>query len=144
MFMFCSNRIDDKSPASPDANSTSKAMPVAQITIRLAPAVKAEFEGYAERLGLDASELAKLLIVRERNLRRLAALSSNETPRRRRRLPGSGGPLPTITAHLSTRAQVDDFDTYAKSCGLNRSGAGAWLLEKELQEMWLEGALSRE
>jgi hypothetical protein len=117
-------------------------MPVPQVTVRLSPVAKVEFDAYSARLGLDASELAKLLIVRERNLQRLASLKqANEEPARQRRQPGTGTRLPTITAHLSTLEQVDEFDAYAKRCGLNRSGAGAWLLERELQEKWLENAL---
>jgi hypothetical protein len=115
-----------------------------QITVRLASSVKTEFEAYAAQLGLDTSELAKLLIVRERNLKRLAALkNANEIPTRRRQQYGSRTRFPTVTAHFSTRTPVEEFDAYAKSCGLNRSGAGAWLLEMELREKWLKDALAR-
>jgi hypothetical protein len=118
-------------------------MPVRQITIRLDPPTKSNFEDYAGRLGLDTSELAKLLIVRERILQRLSAqTSAHDLPKRVRQVYGSGARLPTVTAHMSTREQVEEFDAYAKSCGLNRNRAGVWLLETELQEKWLERALS--
>lgn len=91
-----------------------------------------------------ASELAKLLIVRERALRRLAGLHLNgRLPPRHRRPVGAAERLPTVTAHMSSLEDVTSFDEYAKDCGLNRSAAGALLLEAELSERWLEWALSQ-
>jgi hypothetical protein len=117
-------------------------MAVRQITIRLDPSSKAEFERYAGSLGLMASELFKLLIVRERQQRHLAKLNAlGELPHRSRRAIGDGGRLPTITAHVSSVQEVVDFDDYANLCGLKRAGAGALLLEMELRERWLERAL---
>lgn len=117
-------------------------MAVAQITVRLPSAMKAEFETYAEQMSLDASELVKLLIVRERKLQRLSALTAaGGGPLRTRQPRGSAVILPTITAHLSDVGQVAEFDKYANSCGLNRNSAAAWLLETELQERWLEKAI---
>jgi hypothetical protein len=117
-------------------------MTVPQITVRLSPAAKVNFQAYADRLGVRASELAKLLIVRERNLRRL------KDPERagdiaRPPVRSNKGRLPTVTAHCSRIGEVEEFDAYARSCGLNRNTAGLWLLETELQESWLENALSR-
>ena len=114
-----------------------------QITIRLEPATKVAFETYARHLGLKESELAKLLLVRERFCRRLVTLHSvGKTPVRvRRTADDGGGRLRTVTAHLSSRQAVLDFDAYAERCGLNRNGAGAWLLESEIRERWLEHAL---
>lgn len=118
-------------------------MTISQITIRLTEATKVEFNAYAARLGLKASELTKLLIARERNLRRLAILKGTaNASSRQRRQDCPEDRLPTVTAHLSTRAEVNEFDAYARSCDLNRSGAGRWLLEMELHEKWLERALS--
>ena len=118
-------------------------MPVPQIAIRLPPETKAAFETYAAGLGLDASELAKLLIVRERTLRRLAVLQrEGEVPKRKRQTRGRAIDLPKITAHVSSLVQVKEFDDYAKKCELNRNSAGVWLLEKELSERWLEKSLS--
>lgn len=117
-------------------------MPVPQITIRLSPTTKERFEAYAERLGLDASELAKLLIMRERYRQRLASLAGKgRLPAKARRPAGDGERLPTVTAHLSSLEQVKTFDVYAHQCGLNRSTAGAHLLEAELDERWLERSL---
>jgi hypothetical protein len=117
-------------------------MPVPQITIRLLPRLKAEFETYANELGLRASELTKLLIVREKALRRLDALhKAGREPRRSRQERGSAVNMEKITAHVGTIDQVKEFDAYAVSCSLNRNLAGAWLLEKELSERWLKSAL---
>lgn len=116
-------------------------MPVPQITIRLSPASKVGFEEYAARLGLRASELAKLLIVRERHERRLVALRDAAERPKRRDQQTQGERLPTVTAHMSSLAEVTRFDEYAHQFGLNRNGAGALLLEAELRERWLEKAL---
>lgn len=117
-------------------------MPVPQITIRLLPRLKAEFEAYANELGLRSSEFAKLLIVRERLLRRLDALNrAGKAPKRDRQERGAAVEMEKITAHVSTVDQVKEFAKYAESCSLNRNLAGAWLLEKELSERWLESAL---
>jgi len=117
-------------------------MPTAQVTVRLDSDLKAGFEAYAGQFELSASELAKLLIVRELKLRRLESLKYSGTPhgpRKRRR--GTEGPPPTITAHFSTRAPVEAFDAYAKRCGLSRSETGAWVFRQEIHEKWLEKAL---
>lgn len=117
-------------------------MAVPQITIRLSPSEKARFEEYASSLGLGASELAKILIVREWHQKRLikSKLASGSTRKSRRRA-GTGNRLPTVTAHLSSVEEVKKFDAYARECGLNRSSAGAWILLNELQERWLEKAI---
>ena len=117
------------------------AMAVPQITIRLSPARKAEFEQYAERVGLDVSALARLLIVREEHQRRLARLAHKGIPNRPRRVPGTGEGMPKVTAHFSSVEAVAEFDAYAKKCGLTRGSAGAWLVETELNERWLEKAI---
>lgn len=116
-------------------------MAVPQIAIRLTATSKAEFERYAEKLGLDASALIRLLIVRERHQRRIAKLARKGTSSRSRRAAGSRESLPKVTAHFSSAAEVAEFDDYAKECGLNRNGAGAWLVQTELSERWLEKAI---
>ena len=117
-------------------------MAAPQITIRLPSSEKTRFEEYAGSLGLGASELAKLLIVREQHRRRLAESRMASGPSRKSRRPaGTGKRLPTITAHLSSKEEVKKFDAYARECGLNRNGAGAWILQNELRERWLEKAI---
>ena len=118
-------------------------MAVPQITIRLPTATKVEFEKYANSLSLKTSELAKLLILREYKRRRLAALHrAGQAPTRLRRSGGASERLPTVTAHLSSLADKTAFEEYARQCGLNPDNAGAWILEMELQERWLENVLS--
>jgi hypothetical protein len=118
-------------------------MAVPQITIRLPPGTKRAFESYACALGLKVSELAKLLIVRERMLMRLAELKrTGSIPKRKRQPRGSAVPMKSITAHFSTVREVKEFDSYVRRCNLNRDSAGAWLLESELQDRWLERSLS--
>ena len=113
-------------------------MPVPQITVRLTPALKQEFESYSDRLGIGASKATKLLIERELRLKRLLKLTGVEAlPRQKPRHFGANLRLPTITAHVSTLKSVRDFDGYARRCGVSRSRAGAWVLETELQERWL-------
>ena len=117
-------------------------MTVPQITARLRPEVKKQFEQYAEALGLDASELAKLLIVRERHQKRLAKLKdATKADLKLRRPIGDGERLPTITAHLSSVKEVEEFDAYVTKCGFSRSAAGSYLFEAEVRERWLERAM---
>ncbi|MSO88691.1 MAG: hypothetical protein EXQ89_01735 [Rhodospirillaceae bacterium] len=113
-----------------------------QITIRVAPIVKAAFDRYESDLGLRGSELAKLLIVRERRQRRLAKLSVAKRPAQQRSVLRGGERMPTITAHFSSAQAVAEFDAYASECGVNRNAAGLWLIEGELRERWLERAVT--
>jgi hypothetical protein len=119
-------------------------MTVAQITIHLNPHIKDAFDKYAAELGLKASGLAQLLLVRERKLQRLAKRKAKNKASRTQRQPrGLAVPTRTITAHVSSVVKVKQFDSYAKSCGLTRQTAGAWLLRSELKEKWLQRALMR-
>ncbi len=112
-----------------------------QITIRLRPELKRSLDTYAEELGLDASDLIKLVVAREGKLHRLHDLKSQgHPPRRLRQKRGSAEALQSVTARVSEKRRME-FDYYASCCGLNRNNAGAWLLEKELDERWLEWAL---
>jgi hypothetical protein len=118
-------------------------MSTPQITVRLDPQEKVAFDSYAEKCGLDSSELAKLLFVRERRLERLLSLKNKKQfPQSQRQTWGRGIKKLTVTAHFSTRGQVDAFDRYARDCNLTRQSAAAWLLRTELNEQWLEKALS--
>jgi SOS response regulatory protein OraA/RecX len=109
-----------------------------QITARVPQAVKKAFDTYAAQHWLDDSELAKLLILRERGNKQLALLRSSVQFSRTKGV----SELPTITAHFTSSDPVREFDRYAKSCRLSRSSAAAWLIEKELSEQWLDTALS--
>ena len=114
-------------------------MSAGRVAVRLPSTIKAAFEAYAHALGLHASELAKLLIARERKLSRLVILSESERAGYQNRPSGA---LPKITAYLPSEMQAKEFAAYAKRCGLSSNGAGAWLLERELREKWLEKALA--
>jgi hypothetical protein len=117
-------------------------MTVPQITIRLFPEEKEAFETYAQRFGLNCSDVAKLLISREQKLRRLRGLKrTQKLPARTRQDRGFAVAKDKITAHLRSVEEVQQFDEYAVSCGLSRDGAGAWLLQTELREKWLQRAL---
>jgi hypothetical protein len=119
-------------------------MAVRQITMRLPPEMKAEFENYAATLGLDASPLVKLLITRESRRKRLAQLTlGGGAINRERRATRAGTKPAAITAHMPTLEDVTAFDNYAHSCGLARDGAGVWLVETELSERWLERAVNQ-
>ena len=105
---------------------------MAQITSRLAPELKTRFTAYAAGLGLKASELAKLLIIRELHRKRLVRAKLPEGSSR------TGREMPKVTAHFSSPAKVRQFDAHARECGLNRGRAAAWVLGTELEERWLE------
>jgi len=117
-------------------------MPVRQITIRLPSPLKLAFERYAIGLGLGSSELAKLLIVRENRQRRLKRLEHSAIEALRRKWRPVEVEMATITAHVASLRKVRAFDAYARSCGLSRSKAGAWILCAELEEHWLERSIT--
>ena len=118
------------------ATQNESQMAVPQITIRLRPRVKEEFDVYAREIGLSVSELVKLLIVREKILRRLQTSRHPKLDRQER-----GEPQDKITAHVASTTQVEEFKAYAHACALDHKAVGAWLIEKELSERWLEIAL---
>jgi hypothetical protein len=105
----------------------------------LAPEAYQAFQVYANARGLHQSELAKLLLVRERVLRRIVRAGKHraaEKPPRQKY--GEARRRPTVTAHLSSWDEVESFKRYAQGCGMSVQRCGAWLLETELAEKWLE------
>jgi hypothetical protein len=121
-------------------------MTVPQITAHVVPRIQKRFSDYASRMGIDESSLAKLLILRERELRRLLTASQAlDLPGLTR---GGAGRAQTasasVTAHMASLADVRKFDAYARSCGMSRSKAAAWLIDKEVAEHWLEKVLRTE
>jgi hypothetical protein len=126
-----------------DGGSLSYKEPVVAkpLSCRVSNAVKDAFGSYAKGLGLADSELFRLLIKRERRHQQLAVfvraggIVKPSVPRK---------PEPAkITAHFSSDAEAMEFSEYANKCGLTRDRAGGWILEHELQERWLEQAISR-
>jgi hypothetical protein len=115
---------------------------IPQISVRLITASKDAFLAYSDFLELDHSEVARLLVVREKRLRKLAALSAEgKAPIRPRQTRGEAAPMPHITVYLRSLQFTKQFTAYAGSCGLKRTDALAWLLETELNEKWLARAL---
>lgn len=115
---------------------------IPQISVRVASATKEAFLAYSDCLELDYSEVAKLLVIREKRLRRLAALNAEgKAPVRSRQTRGRAVPMPHITVYLRSLQFTKQFTTYARSCGLKRTDALAWLLKEELTERWLMRAL---
>lgn len=113
---------------------------MAQITARLSPVIRDRFDQYAVEVGLDASELARLLFTREMRIRRRRRLAN--------RPPGPAGRSPKrygerkLTAHFHWPETVAEFDRYANAQGLNRAAAARLIIERELHEKWLEKAFA--
>jgi hypothetical protein len=112
---------------------------MAQINAYLPAKSRANFEAYAVLLGLDAAELARLLIVREMMIRRLKKILQIQRATER---GVRGQQSEKLTAHFHKRKDVAAFDKYAKTLGLKRSAAAKLIFETELREKWLLQAFS--
>lgn len=113
---------------------------MAQVTARLSPKIRARFDRYAKSVGLDASELARLLIVRELRaprvlqfLKRVSKAHANSLRKSKER---------KLTAHFHSGDLIAEFDTYSTIHGLNRSDAAKIVFERELNEKWLRRAFA--
>jgi hypothetical protein len=111
---------------------------MAQITARLSTDIRAHFDRYAAEVGLDASELARLLIVKEMRGRRLlspakslSSAAGKSAKRRRER---------KLTAHFHLEKTVAEFGRYARAQGFSRASAARLIVERELRERWLANA----
>jgi hypothetical protein len=126
-------------------SSQRKQPALPQISVRLTTATKDEFLTYSSRLELDHSDIAKLLIIREKWLRRLVKLAADgKVPVRARQVRGKAVPMPHVTVYLPSLQFTEEFASYAASCGLKRTDALAWLLQAEIAEQWLARALQTE
>jgi hypothetical protein len=67
--------------------------------------------------------------------------ASGVGPRRRPYLDPINPPV-GITVYLSTPERVQRFVSHADACGLTRGSAGASLIMAELDERWLDRAIS--
>jgi hypothetical protein len=107
-----------------------------QINARLSPESRQRFADYASKLGLDAAELARLLIVRELHTKRiLSSKAPNKVaPQQAKRQ------LKKLTAHFHQIEQIAQFDRYAGANGLSRAAAAKLIFEHELYEEWLARA----
>ena len=115
-----------------------------QVSVRMPEATKAAFTAYAVRLGIDISMVVNLLVLREKRLRRLVALrSKGRQPKRTRQLRGRATRQQHVTVYFGTIRKTGEFENYCKSCDIKRTDALAWLIEREVQEQWLERSLER-
>ena len=108
-----------------------------QINARLSSRIRARFDEYSGNFGLDAAELARLLIVREIRTRRalpLLRIKRLEVLRKRGQRK--------LTAHFHNRSDVAKFDKHATEHRLSRAAAAKLVFELELTEMWLLRAMS--
>jgi hypothetical protein len=116
---------------------------IPQISVSVPSKMKAALVNYADELGVDISAIVNLLILREKRLGRLAALSRMGTPPKRpRQLRGKAVPMEHVTVYFGSLRRTAEFGNYARSCGLKRTDALAWLIKSEIKEMWLRRALS--
>jgi hypothetical protein len=116
-------------------------MPTGQIPIRLSRNVADRVRVYAEEQGVADSELVKLLFQRERRLRRLETLyQKGAAPVRPRKKKGEAEKMDVITVYF-TPEERREFERYVATCGIKKGDAGAWLLEQELSEGWLQRSL---
>lgn len=97
----------------------------------------AELRDYARSLGLDATALANMLLIRETRLARLKSMPT--------RVQKANGPRNRkITAHFPLGAQKVAFAEHALACGMKPATAASILLRAELSERWLERSMGRD
>src|SRR5271157_1165308 len=118
------------------SRDSSRVTRMAQINARLSPRIRDRFDDYAAKLGLDAAELARLLIVRELRVRRILMSSNPQAPSKASTATGHR----KLTAHFHRAEQVAEFDRYANAHGLSRAAAAKLIFERELRETWLAKA----
>jgi hypothetical protein len=111
-----------------------------QITARLSPVIRDRFDQYAAEVGLDASELARLLFTRELRIRWRRRLMKRQ-PRPAGKLPKKHGER-KLTAHFHGPEKVAQFDKYADAQDLSRAAAARLIVERELHEKWLAKAFA--
>jgi antitoxin component of RelBE/YafQ-DinJ toxin-antitoxin module len=111
-----------------------------QITARLSPDIRDRFARYAAEVGLDASELARLLIVREMLVQRLPRPVKSQANIAGRAAKRYGERK--LTAHFHLSKKVSEFDRYARAQSLSRAAAARRIVERELHEEWLAKAFA--
>jgi hypothetical protein len=112
---------------------------MAQITARLSPSIRDRFDRYAAEVGLDASELARLLITREMHVRRLEQLAKKQS-----KLSGASPKYGQrkLAAHFHRAKKVAEFGRYAVAQRMSRAAAARAIVEWELHERWLVRAFA--
>lgn len=97
------------------------------------PVTKSKFEAYRRGIGLSsASELLTLLILREIEIKRLAATSMVVVGHERRDSK--------VSAYVDP-ARAAEFKCHVEGLGRSSSECAAALIERELEERWLLAAL---
>lgn len=112
-------------------------MPQTKIAIHgyVRPDVHDQFEAYRRTIGLTSgSALLTLLIIREIRLKRLSGTTIASGDRRRR--------AAKVSAYLDDKC-AGKFKGLVDTLGRSASDCAADLIERELSERWLEGALSK-
>jgi antitoxin component of RelBE/YafQ-DinJ toxin-antitoxin module len=107
-----------------------------QINTRLSQEIRQQFDKYAAEVGLDASELARLLIIRA--MRRGKRL---RPPLQIPKVYGQPATLRKLTAHFHRSQEIEEFDRFALTRGLPRAAAARSIFEAELEERWLAHAM---
>lgn len=107
---------------------------MSQITARLSPTKRQQFEDYAESVGLNGSSLARLLLAR-------AFGRPVGVPGMGRQTRGSNDGK--LTAHLCNSIIVGRLEAYANSRRFSRAEAARAIFERELTERWLFKAVGR-
>ncbi len=108
-----------------------------QISVVISNSMKRWIDSYCSETGINASELLRLLVVREKRLQRLALEDCPDPPVR-----FESDDRASLTAYFATPHDVQEFDAYAQAIGLTRRHAAYLLLLKERGETWLDRALS--
>lgn len=104
-----------------------------QITARLPPQARRQFEKYAVSLGLNGSSLARLLL-----LRQLWGPVKGPSPGVGRK---QGSEDRKLTAHSCSAETVKRLRIYAKARRISPAEAAKLIFERELRERWLARAM---
>ena len=118
-------------PITPTRPKRSRVAQVAKVPI----VEQQAFQGYAERLGLNMSDVAILLLARELRLKRLERLRHQYAAEKGVLLDGK------IIAYLHGRHLKDAFQSHASLAQMGPGPAAAVIFRAELREQWLERAI---
>jgi hypothetical protein len=116
--------------------NTRGRMRMVQIGGYLQPDEHASFKTYANDLGLTESALAKLLLVRELRRKCLNELKGKYPPGAR------SGSRKRVTAHRPDAAMKTAFSERCSEEGLKPDQAASILYRAELDERWLDKAMT--
>jgi hypothetical protein len=98
----------------------------------LTPSERSAFQQYAERLGLDGTGLAGLLLARELKARRLSTMQVETA---------SGQHRMKVTAHLANPEIKVAFAQHSRALNITPTAGATALFRAELSERWLEKSI---